>query len=161
MSTYRLLGLNLWTYSERRAIGWIGNNASHHGEKKHYLQFEVGPWGHFGIEVTVGGEDMEVQFRIGLGFAVLYVALAGIVPDRYDKAKEIAANSGCYAYELDYSSQGRTSGMMVNFRHGLSVAFSLWNNSDSWTSKSIRQKFDGFPYCEGVSKTFYIINGTA
>jgi len=160
MSDYKFLGLNVWTYSERRAIAWFGSKGSHYSDKKRYWMFEVGEWGGLGLEVTVGGENREVCLRIGLGLLTLYVALTGIVPDRYKKAKEIAAQEKCHAYEIDFSGEGRVTGAMLNFRHNISISFSFWQNQSAWSARSIRQKLKRFPYCEGIGRTFFITNET-
>ena len=158
ISEYRFCGLNLWTYSGKRSIAWLGGKSSHYSEKKRYLKFEAGDWGYLGVEITVGGEEKEIMMRLGIGFSTLYIALTGVVPDAYEKAKKITIEHGGYAYELDYSNEGRETGAMLNFRRTLWVRLSLWNSADRWTRRSITEKFRRFPFCEGIARTFYIVN---
>jgi len=155
MSDYKFLGLNVWTYSDNRSIIWLGGKNSHYGQKNHYIKTEIGTWGKLGLEIEIGGEDREIQFCIGLGLFTLWLSLTGIIPNKYEKAKEIAKQEKCYAYEIDYSNEGRSTGIMINFKHGLNIEFSFWRNHGWWTSRTIFEKLKRFPYCEGLSKTFY------
>jgi len=155
MSDYKILGLNIWTYSDARAIIWLGNKNSHFSEKKHYAKIAIGRWGYLGAEITVGGEDREIMLRLGLGFLTIYFGVTNLIKNKYEKAQEIAKKAKCYAYEIDYSNEGRTSGIMISFKDIKSISFNFWDNGDYWTSRKVREKLKHFPYCEGISKSYY------
>lgn len=155
MNNFHLAGLNIWSYSCNRAVIWIGGRESHWGEKKRHATYERGPGGDVGIEIIVGGESREVMFRIGLLLATFYIGLTNVVPDKYEKAKTIAEKLGRYGYEVDFSSQGRRSGVMLSFGELAGLEFSLWVDDLTWTRRGVIEKFRCFPYCEGIRKKFY------
>lgn len=154
MSDYKFCGINVWTYSEARAIVWLG--FKHYSDYKRYLMLEFSGPGCLGAEFTVGGENREVTLRLGLLLFTAYISLTGIVPNRYEKAKMIATQEQKYAYELDYSSEGRTTGVMARFTNPVHIHFSFWKNGTYWSSKPLREKYKRFPYCEGASRSFYL-----
>jgi len=156
MSDYKFAGINVWTYSCNRAIVWFGGEDSHYGDQgKHYLQYERGSAGDFGLEIIVGGENHEVTARIGLLFATFYIGVTGLVRGNETKLQRAAKALGCYNYEVDFADQGRITGFMFSFIDIGVLSLSFWDNSDSWTSRKWTEKLRHFPYCEGIAKRFY------
>jgi hypothetical protein len=161
MGNYHFGGLNVWTYSENRAIWWLGIRGTHYSERKHYLKYERGRAGDLGLQITVGGEERDISLRIGLLITTIYLSVTNLVPNRYKKATEIAElinekeSRKTYAYEIDYSGQGRSTGINLSFGEVGCAEFRLWDNGDYWTSRGLRDKFKHFPYCEGASYRVY------
>ncbi len=154
MSDYHFAGLNAWTYSQNRAILWVGLRGSHYSDRRH-LKYERGEWGYLGLEVTFGGDERDIELRIGLGVTTIYIGVTGLVNSNQAKVEKAAKQQNCYAYELDYAYGGRTTGVMAGF-HGIKyLRFSVWCNGDSWTARKSSDKFKCFPYCEGWEKSIF------
>ena len=154
MSSYHFGGLNIWAYSLNRSIVWLGLKDSHYMDRRH-LTCEFGSGIALGLEVIVGGENRDVSLRIGLLITTIYLGVTDLVHSNKKKLEQSAKRNLCYTSEVDFADQGRRTGVMLTFGDCGGLEFNLWNNSDSWTNRSLVKKFRYFPYCEGARKKFY------
>ena len=136
-------------------LTWVGLNRNKTGIIDGYLKmresYEAGTGADLALEVsrgkrlaasfTVGGEETDLSIQLAFGWSV-YLTLRGFVPWSWRRwltkraearvaAQHAAGGRKRYAYELDLSSTGRTTGVRV---FDGTIWFDLWKDTSQWSN---------------------------
>lgn len=161
---YHFQGLNILTHkNSNELMFWLGDKESFPG----YYQKGKPPRKAFtcslhrttalGLILSVGGEEEDITLQIECIFLSITLMIKYIVKSNDRRVEEIAKMTGRYRHEVDFNDIGVHTDIGFCFdRDTPFIHYAVWANDHYSTNRSIREKFQYFPYCEGLSKIIFL-----